>query len=59
MPDAALDPCARHGVEPWEFDVLATLLRSGLPYVLCAGDQDRLADLLRVLLVGLGGGASA
>ncbi len=29
---------AVHGVEPWEFDVLATLLRSGPPYVLTAGE---------------------
>lgn len=28
---------ARHGVEPWEFDVLAALRRSGAPYVLSAG----------------------
>ncbi|MFF0411150.1 MarR family winged helix-turn-helix transcriptional regulator [Kitasatospora sp. NPDC004745] len=27
-----------HGVEPWEFDVLATLLRSGAPHVLTAGE---------------------
>ncbi|GHE57505.1 MarR family transcriptional regulator [Streptomyces vinaceus] len=27
-----------HGVEPWEFDVLATLLRSGPPHVLSAGE---------------------
>ncbi|MGW4470964.1 MarR family winged helix-turn-helix transcriptional regulator [Nonomuraea sp. NPDC004354] len=27
-----------HGLQPWEFDVLATLLRSGPPYLLCAGD---------------------
>ncbi|MEV7414787.1 MarR family winged helix-turn-helix transcriptional regulator [Streptomyces sp. NPDC089919] len=26
------------GVEPWEFDVLATLLRSGAPHVLTAGE---------------------
>lgn len=26
-----------HGVEPWEFDVLATLMRSGPPHVLTAG----------------------
>ncbi|MFJ6797326.1 MarR family winged helix-turn-helix transcriptional regulator [Streptomyces sp. NPDC091268] len=29
---------AAHGVEPWEFDVLATLLRSGPPHVLSAGE---------------------
>ncbi|NUW35512.1 MarR family transcriptional regulator [Nonomuraea sp. SMC257] len=29
---------ARHGLESWEFDVLATLLRSGPPHRLCAGD---------------------
>ncbi|MFD7561178.1 MULTISPECIES: MarR family winged helix-turn-helix transcriptional regulator [unclassified Streptomyces] len=29
---------AVHGVEPWEFDVLATLLRSGPPHVLSAGE---------------------
>ncbi|MER5351932.1 MarR family transcriptional regulator [Kitasatospora sp. NPDC002551] len=29
---------AVHGVEPWEFDVLATLLRSGPPHVLNAGE---------------------
>ncbi|MEU6238872.1 MarR family transcriptional regulator [Kitasatospora sp. NPDC047058] len=29
---------AVHGVEPWEFDVLATLLRSGAPHVLTAGE---------------------
>jgi DNA-binding MarR family transcriptional regulator len=28
---------AAHAVEPWEFDVLATLLRSGPPHVLSAG----------------------
>ncbi|MFF5209175.1 MarR family winged helix-turn-helix transcriptional regulator [Streptosporangium sp. NPDC000396] len=27
-----------HGVESWEFDVLATLLRSGPPHVLTAGE---------------------
>ncbi|GAB7188480.1 MarR family transcriptional regulator [Kitasatospora sp. Ki12] len=27
-----------HGIEPWEFDVLATLLRSGAPHVLTAGE---------------------
>ncbi|MEV4253080.1 MarR family winged helix-turn-helix transcriptional regulator [Spirillospora sp. NPDC049652] len=35
---ALKDEFARHGLEPWEFDVLATLLRSGPPHVLCAGD---------------------
>ncbi|MEV6972016.1 MarR family transcriptional regulator [Kitasatospora sp. NPDC093806] len=29
---------ALHGVEPWEFDVLATLLRAGAPHVLTAGE---------------------
>ncbi|MER7708122.1 MarR family transcriptional regulator [Kitasatospora sp. NPDC097605] len=29
---------ALHGIEPWEFDVLATLLRSGPPHVLTAGE---------------------
>ncbi|MQY08399.1 MarR family winged helix-turn-helix transcriptional regulator [Actinomadura macrotermitis] len=29
---------ARHGLEPWEFDVLATLLRSGPPHTLTAGE---------------------
>ncbi|SDT81713.1 DNA-binding transcriptional regulator, MarR family [Streptomyces sp. TLI_053] len=29
---------AAHGVESWEFDVLATLLRSGPPNVLTAGE---------------------
>jgi DNA-binding MarR family transcriptional regulator len=28
---------AEYGVEPWEFDVLATLLRSGAPHALTAG----------------------
>lgn len=28
---------AGHGVEPWEFDVLAALRRSGVPYLLSAG----------------------
>lgn len=28
---------ARHDVEPWEFDVLAALRRSGAPYLLSAG----------------------
>ncbi|MFB4317826.1 MarR family winged helix-turn-helix transcriptional regulator [Actinomadura sp. 21ATH] len=34
---AVKDEFARHGLEPWEFDVLATLLRSGPPHVLTAG----------------------
>ncbi|NUS73167.1 MAG: MarR family transcriptional regulator [Corynebacteriales bacterium] len=34
---AIKDEFARHGLEPWEFDVLATLLRSGPPHVLTAG----------------------
>lgn len=34
---ALKDEFAAHGVEPWEFDVLATLLRSGPPHVLSAG----------------------
>ena len=29
---------ARHGLESWEFDVLATLRRSGAPYRLSAGE---------------------
>ncbi|MFF7459216.1 MarR family winged helix-turn-helix transcriptional regulator [Kitasatospora sp. NPDC008115] len=29
---------ALHGIEPWEFDVLATLLRAGAPHVLTAGE---------------------
>ncbi|MEV0143892.1 MULTISPECIES: MarR family transcriptional regulator [unclassified Nonomuraea] len=29
---------AAHGIEPWEFDVLATLLRAGPPHVLNAGE---------------------
>ncbi len=28
---------AEHGLEPWEFDVLTTLRRSGKPYELTAG----------------------
>ena len=28
---------ARHGLQPWEFDILATLRRSGAPYELTAG----------------------
>ena len=35
---AIKDEFARHGLEPWEFDVLATLLRSGPPHVLSAGE---------------------
>ncbi|KUJ65018.1 MarR family transcriptional regulator [Streptomyces albus subsp. albus] len=31
------DTLTARGVEPWEFDVLATLLRSGPPHVLSAG----------------------
>jgi DNA-binding MarR family transcriptional regulator len=34
---AIKEELAMHGVEPWEFDVLATLLRSGPPHVLNAG----------------------
>ncbi|MEH1126742.1 MarR family winged helix-turn-helix transcriptional regulator [Micromonospora sp. CPCC 206061] len=34
---AVKDEFAAHGVEPWEFDVLATLLRAGPPHVLSAG----------------------
>jgi DNA-binding MarR family transcriptional regulator len=34
---AVKEGLAAHGVEPWEFDVLATLLRSGPPHVLSAG----------------------
>jgi len=32
---------ARHGLERWSFDVLATLRRSGAPYELAAGDLVR------------------
>jgi DNA-binding MarR family transcriptional regulator len=32
---------ARHGIEAWMFDVLATLRRSGEPYELSAGDLMR------------------
>lgn len=32
---------AEHGLQAWEFDVLATLRRSGPPYSLTAGDLDR------------------
>ncbi|GAA2284603.1 MarR family transcriptional regulator [Nonomuraea roseoviolacea subsp. roseoviolacea] len=35
---AVKEEFARHGLESWEFDVLATLLRSGPPHVLSAGD---------------------
>lgn len=28
---------ARHGLQPWEFDILATLRRAGAPYELTAG----------------------
>jgi DNA-binding MarR family transcriptional regulator len=34
---AVKEEFAAHAVEPWEFDVLATLLRSGPPHVLSAG----------------------
>jgi DNA-binding MarR family transcriptional regulator len=34
---AIKEELATQGVEPWEFDVLATLLRSGPPHVLNAG----------------------
>ncbi|MGP4110561.1 MarR family winged helix-turn-helix transcriptional regulator [Streptomyces sp. 4N509B] len=34
---AVKEELTAHGVEPWEFDVLATLLRSGPPHVLTAG----------------------
>ena len=32
---------ARHGLEPWEFDVLASLRRAGSPYRLSAGQLGR------------------
>jgi DNA-binding MarR family transcriptional regulator len=32
---------ARHGIESWMYDVLATLRRSGVPYELAAGDLVR------------------
>ncbi|GLW07189.1 MarR family transcriptional regulator [Microtetraspora sp. NBRC 13810] len=32
------DHFATHGLQPWEFDILATLRRSGSPYRLTAGD---------------------
>ena len=32
---------ARHGIESWMYDVLATLRRSGEPYALAAGDLVR------------------
>jgi DNA-binding MarR family transcriptional regulator len=35
---ALKDEFTRHGLESWEFDVLATLLRSGPPHVLSAGE---------------------
>ncbi|GAA2672945.1 MarR family winged helix-turn-helix transcriptional regulator [Nonomuraea recticatena] len=35
---AIRDHFSLHGIEPWEFDVLATLLRSGPPHVLSAGE---------------------
>lgn len=35
---ALKDNFATHGVEPWEFDVLATLLRAGPPHILNAGE---------------------
>jgi DNA-binding MarR family transcriptional regulator len=35
------DNFARHGLEPWEFDVLATLRRAGPPYRLSAGQLGR------------------
>ena len=31
----------KHGLEPWEFDVLASLLRSGPPHRLSAGELGR------------------
>jgi DNA-binding MarR family transcriptional regulator len=34
---AVKDELAAYGVEPWEFDVLATLLRAGPPHTLTAG----------------------
>src|SRR5689334_7552286 len=34
---------AEHGLERWEFDVLATLRRSGAPYELTAGALNRAA----------------
>lgn len=33
----------KHGLERWEFDVLATLLRSGAPYALTAGALNKAA----------------
>ncbi|WP_243083016.1 MarR family winged helix-turn-helix transcriptional regulator [Streptomyces sp. 891-h] len=35
---ALKDEFAEHGLESWEFDVLATLLRAGPPHVLTAGE---------------------
>ncbi|MDR8413209.1 MarR family transcriptional regulator [Nonomuraea sp. 3-1Str] len=35
---AIKDEFAEHGLESWEFDVLATLLRAGPPHVLSAGE---------------------
>lgn len=32
---------ARHGLEPWEYDMLAALRRSGPPYELSAGELTR------------------
>lgn len=32
---------ARHGLEPWEYDVLAALRRAGEPYELTAGELTR------------------
>jgi DNA-binding MarR family transcriptional regulator len=40
---------ARHGLEAWEFDVLATLRRSGPPFALTAG------ELLESMMVTSGG----
>lgn len=37
---------ADHGLEPWEYDVLATLRRSGQPYTLTPG------DLTRTVMIG-------
>jgi len=38
---ATRDNFARHGLEPWEFDVLASLRRSGPPHRLSAGHLGR------------------
>lgn len=35
---AIKETLAEHGIEPWEFDVLATLLRAGHPHTLTAGE---------------------